>query len=91
MAANGKAPLYLIPFPLQRAQISAWCWGAGCGQGCIGALTLDGHTFICCNEAACPHVEKQMAEPVGEYNGRPCIPRKLRKVTPQSANGGTTT
>jgi hypothetical protein len=82
MMADPKLPLFGVAYPIQAEQISAWCWGSGCGKGLAGAINLgDGLPLVVpCNEPDCPYLDKQMDEPVGESEGRPLYLRKLREV-----------
>lgn len=72
-------PLYAIIFPFQKAQITAWCWGA-CGFGQIGAIDIGPTAAIICQEVECPHLDRQMDESMGEVDGRPVFMRKLKEV-----------
>jgi len=87
--AGESRRLYLVHFELQRAQINAWCWGKGCGKGIVGAIDLGPNgSAIPCREPNCPHLDRQMVEPMGTLSGvsqgEPVYLRKLLPVTPES-------
>ena len=71
--------LYAVPFPIQEAQIKAWCWGS-CGHGQVGALDLDVCLAVVCSQDECPHLDKQMDEAMGESHGADVYLRKLLDV-----------
>lgn len=73
--------LYGVLFPVQKKQIEAWCWDS-CGHGLAGAVDLgEGMPHaVPCNESDCPHLDKEMDEPLGETQGRPLFLRKLKEV-----------
>jgi len=75
------AKLYAVLFEYQQEQIKAWCWGS-CGAGHIGAVDLGSATAITCAEADCPHLEKQLDEPMGELGDTPVFLRKLEALEP---------
>ncbi len=72
-------PLYGILFPHQRAQIKEWCWGK-CGLEQIGAVDIGPALVIICQQGDCPHLDKELGEPMGEIAGRPLFLRKLLDV-----------
>lgn len=74
-------PLYGILFPHQKAQIEAWCWGS-CGAGQCGAIDIGPAHVIVCREPAkdCPHLDKEMDEPMAEFMGEDLFLRKLKDV-----------
>ncbi len=74
--------LFAVLFPIQKAQIEAWCWGA-CGHGVCGAIDLGPCEAVPCNEVNCPHVERELAEPCGNVQGRDVYLRKLKDVDQQ--------
>jgi hypothetical protein len=73
--------IYGIIFPFQKAQISAWCWGS-CGYGQIGAIDIGPVHVIVCRQETCPHLDKQMDEPMAEFMGDDLYLRKLEDVNP---------
>jgi hypothetical protein len=75
--------IFAIVFPIQEAQIAAWCWGS-CGKGLVGMIELGPYVAIGCREEVCPHVEKQATESCGtlEREDEPVFLRKLLPVTP---------
>lgn len=76
-------PLYGVLFPYQKAQIEAWCWGE-CGGGLCGCIDIGPAHVVPCNDAHCPHLDKQMDESIGESQGRPLFLRKLHDVPPST-------
>lgn len=79
--------LWAVPFPIQKDQISAWCWGSGCGKGRIGAIDLGGLSAVPCVEASCPFLDKEMDEPMGTLDdGSDVYLRKLRDIPPVTAS-----
>lgn len=77
-----KGKLFAVVFEMQQAQISAWCWGAGCGGGLCGAIDLGQFTAVPCRTSPCPHLDREMTEPCGEVDGEPVYLRKLAEVQP---------
>jgi hypothetical protein len=74
-------PLFAVVFEMQKAQIEAWCWGE-CGHGVCGAIDLGPCTAVPCNLEECPHLDREMTEPMGTVQGRAVYLRKLQEVTP---------
>ena len=77
MENNNK--LYAVIFELQKDQISEWCWGS-CGYGICGAVDFEPFSAVPCRHSPCPHVEREMDEPMGEVNGESIYLRKLLPV-----------
>jgi hypothetical protein len=73
--------LFVVPFPIQKREIDALCWGSGCGLGIIGAIDLGVCTGVPCRVQSCPHVDREMDKAMGEVNGEPVYLRKLKAVT----------
>jgi len=72
--------LYAIIFEAQKEQITKWCWGPGCGKAVVGAVDLGIASAIVCRHDECPHLDKQMDEPMCEVQGEPVTLRKLKEV-----------
>jgi len=69
--------LYAVVFEFQKEQIDAWCWGS-CGGGLAGAVDLGEYGgAVCCRRASCPHLDRQMDEPMGDVQGELVTLRKL--------------
>ena len=78
---SDERKLWVVPFSIQQEQISAWCWGKGCGKGLIGVIDLGMYTAVPCREAECPYLDREMDEPMGEdSDGVPVYLRKLREM-----------
>lgn len=77
---SGK--IYVVPLHRQEAEITANCYGNGCGRGIFGAI-LDEYLgpLVPCKQETCPHLEKQTDEPIGQDgDGNDVYLRKLKAV-----------
>lgn len=73
-------PIYglIIAIPEQDKLITKYCFG-DCGKViCAG---IDGEVFgpiFPCRQKECPHLDKEIDEPIGDINGHPLFIRKLK-------------
>ena len=81
--------MYGVSYDTHRKQISKWCWGE-CGHGVIGVISINNLMMIPCREEVCPHLDKQMADPVADYDGEPIYLRKLVEPSPPESPIKTT-
>lgn len=77
------SPLYglVIGIPSQKAIIDAHCFG-DCGRIILGGVDGGddvGALLVCRTPAAeCPHLDREMDEPMGDVQGDPIFLRKLK-------------
>lgn len=57
--------MFAVVMGLQEAEITANCYGSGCGCGILAALVdEDLGVLVPCAQEQCPHLAKQMDEPL---------------------------
>ena len=80
--------LYGVVLRLQEPEITANCYGNGCGRGIFAALFDDDlGALVPCAQEECPHLEKQMDEPLWkDGEGRDVYLRRLKSL-PANAGG----
>lgn len=77
------AKIYGVVLRLQEPEITANCYGNGCGRGIFAALFDDDlGALVPCAQEECPHLDKQMDEPLWkDGEGRDVYLRRLRTLT----------
>jgi len=68
----------LINIPSQDEASKKHCFG-DCGKIICAGLNLGFGSSFVCREDKCPHMEKQMDEPVGDLDGEEIYMRKLKE------------
>lgn len=74
--------LYGVVLRLQEPEITANCYGKGCGRGIFAALFDDDlGALVPCAQEECPHLDKQMDEPLWkDGQGRDVYLRRLKSL-----------
>ena len=82
--------LYGVVLRLQDPEITANCYGNGCGRGIFAALFDDDlGALVPCAQEECPHLEKQMDEPLWkDGEGRDVYLRRLKSLPANDPNSG---
>jgi hypothetical protein len=76
--------MFVVLFPVQEKQITKWCWGS-CGHGVVGALDLGVCAAVMCHHSPCPHLDREMTEPMTKTDdGEPVFLRKLKDTEQQT-------
>ena len=83
--------LYGVVLRLQEPEITANCYGNGCGRGIFAALFDDDlGALVPCAQEECPHLEKQMDEPLWkDGEGRDVYLRRLKSLPANAIGQGS--